>query len=74
MQRGGAPSERSSIRGSVKSKRNRVQVVDDMDSDAESIEMLGESNILEINGDIEEIEKKELNNKRATNVYDLMGL
>ena len=51
-----------------------MQVVDDMDSDPESIEMLGETNLMEINGDIEEIEKKELNIKRQKNVYDLMGL
>ena len=73
----GPPSARSSIRGSVKSKNNnnRVQVInDDFDSDCESIEALHPTNVLEINEDIEEIEKHELIKKRKANVYDLMGL
>jgi hypothetical protein len=51
----GAPSimSRSSLRGSVRSKNNnRVQVIDDIDSDAESIEILNPNNVLEINEDI----------------------
>lgn len=45
---------------------------DDFDSDAESIE--ANTNVLEINEDIEELEKNELIKKRESNVYDLMGL
>ena len=72
----GTPSARSSIRGSVqsKNKNNRVQVINDMDSDCESIEAIHPGNVLEINEDIEEIEKHELIKKREANVYDLMGL
>ena len=36
--------------------------------------MLDETNLMEINEDIEENEKKELTIKRQNNVYDLMGL
>ena len=71
----GPPSLRGSIKSSKhRGKGNRVQVIDDIDSDADSIEVLSQSNVLGINEDILEIEKNELIKKRQENIYDLMGL
>ena len=51
----GSYIERGSVRGSVRSSQrngNRVQVINDMDSDVDSMEALSQGNVMDLNQDI----------------------
>lgn len=56
------------------SRKERVQVVTDFDSDDESIANINQNDLAQINQHIGELEELELIKKRQNNVYDLLGL
>ena len=56
------------------SRKERVQVVTDFDSDEESIANINQNDLAQINQHIGELEELELIKKRQDNVYDLLGL
>ena len=70
-------SEKRSMRSSAldsELRGNKVHVVDDTDSEDNSILNVSQNEMFNINDDIEAAEQNELIRKRETNVYDLLNL